>query len=111
MTAGRRCGSRIGGVGSRLWVCSGLSFSDDTSAEAEAASFRSLRHLGSWYSEKVLVEERGPIVAWRVIPADSGALGERGNLAEIAEPDSGRCGWGAWLIPVHCHLFQSGRSE
>ena len=42
-----------------------------------------------WYSEKVLVEERGPVVARRGIPANSGALGERGNLAEIAEPDSG----------------------
>jgi hypothetical protein len=41
-----------------------------------------------WYSERVLVEERGPLVAWRVIPADSGAPGERGVFAEIAEPDS-----------------------
>ena len=49
----------------------------------------------SWYSEKVLVEERGSSVPWGMIPANSGALGERGNLAEIAEPGSRRCGWGA----------------
>jgi hypothetical protein len=28
----------------------------------------------AWYSGNVLVEERGPLVAWRVIPANSGAL-------------------------------------
>ena len=43
------------------------------------------------YSEEVLVEERGPSVARRAVPASSGAPGERGSLAEIDAPDSPAC--------------------
>jgi hypothetical protein len=56
--------------------------------------------------KKILVEEQGPSVARRVIPANPGASGERGNLAEIAArliEDSVRGGWGVWLTPAHCH--------
>jgi len=35
------------------------------------------------FLETVLVEERGPSVAWRAVPSNSGAPGERGGLAEI----------------------------
>ena len=41
-----------------------------------------------------------------MIPANPGALGERGSLAEIAawvSKDSARGGWGVWLTPAHCH--------
>ncbi len=38
---------------------------------------------------KYLVEERGPKVARRVVPANPGAPGERGILAEIGSAGSG----------------------
>ena len=40
------------------------------------------------YPEKVLIEERGPYVPRRAVPASSGAPGERGGLAEADVPDS-----------------------
>lgn len=38
-----------------------------------------------------------------MVPANPGALGERGTLAEIVGRRHGRRGWGARLTPAHCH--------
>ena len=63
--------------------------------------FREPAH--SCYSEEVLVEERGPSVAWRAIPVSFGRSAKGGSFAEIETPGSLANRLGAWLTPVHCH--------
>ena len=65
------------------------------------------------YFETFLIEERKPPVTKPQFPRRFGGLSEKGtafNSAEVVAGSSLRDGWGARLIPAHCHPLKNGWS-
>ena len=67
----------------------------------------------TWYPELFTVEVRRPEVAGPVFRSKLRRSGRKGPKSRSAETRAGRRsgrGWGARLIPAHCHPFPSGWS-